>query len=226
MSSFTFADVCAGVGGFHLAMTATGGRCVFVSEKDKFARQTYLANFDIDFEIDEDITQTDMAIVPDFDVLCAGFPCQPFSPAGLEQGFEDIRGTLFFDLMRLAEAKQPKVILLENVKNLKSHDKGRTFKVILFHLEQLGYTVAYQILDTKDFGLPQSRKRIFIVAHKQDVDFEFPEPLAVETRIKSILEIDVSEKYTLSDKTWDRYRKRKEKHVAKKWGIWLHLSHA
>jgi DNA (cytosine-5)-methyltransferase 1 len=196
---FKFIDLFAGIGGFHIAMDENGGECVFASEIDKFARQTYEHNFkNKSPEIfkkglfNEDITDLslDYKDIPNFDVLCAGFPCQPFSHAGLKQGFEDkSRGTLFFKIQAIVRAKIegnktaknvtiPKVLLLENVKGFRNHDKGNTFKVVKETLEDLGYKVQEEILNSKHFGVPQNRERIFIVAwHKESVlkdKFEFP----------------------------------------------------
>src|SRR5690606_16822114 len=195
---FRFIDLFAGIGGFHIAMHESGGKCVFASEIDKFARQTYKHNFiKISPEIfindcfNEDITdpKLDYKNIPDFDILCAGFPCQPFSHAGLKKGFDDTRGTLFFNIKEIIRAKInankndkktsiPKVILLENVKGFINHDKGNTFKVIKKTLNELGYEVAAEVLNSKHFGVPQNRERIFIVAWYKDAikktDFKFP----------------------------------------------------
>lgn len=171
---FKFIDLFAGIGGFRLALQNLGGKCVFSSEWDANAQKTYQANFgEIPFG---DITkeETKEAIPNDFDILCAGFPCQAFSIAGHQKGFEDTRGTLFFDICRIVEEKQPKVIFLENVKHLIHHDKKRTFKVILESLSNLGYKVSYKILNARDFGLPQNRERIFIIATKKSY-FNFNE---------------------------------------------------
>lgn len=187
--TFTFVDLFAGIGGFHTAMHSVGAHCVFASEWDKYARISYEANYkDIEpnlFEKDsfgnykyfnEDITKANPADIPDFDVCCGGFPCQPFSVAGLKRGFEDTRGTLFFNIANIVKYKQehgcpPKVLFLENVRGLKSHDKGNTLNVIIATLEELGYGVSYTVLNAKYFGVPQNRERLFIVAWYKELKF-------------------------------------------------------
>lgn len=161
MNNFKFIDLFAGLGGFRLALEALGGKCVFSSEINPHACEIYEANFgDNPFQ---DITQLNPQNMPDFQVLCAGFPCQAFSIAGKKMGFEDTRGTLFFDLCRIIEHKKPSVILLENVKNIVQHDNGKTFKLIISSLENLGYNVSFKLLNAKDFSIPQNRERIIIV---------------------------------------------------------------
>ena len=169
--SFTFIDLFAGIGGTRLGMEAAGGTCVFTSEKDKSAQKTYKANFG-DHPIAGDITEINAKDIPDHDVLVAGFPCQPFSIAGVSKkrslgrptGFEDeTQGTLFFDVARIIKEKRPKAFLLENVRNLQSHDKGRTFETILRTLrEELGYDVTFRVIGAEPW-VPQKRHRIFIV---------------------------------------------------------------
>lgn len=187
-SQFNFIDLFAGIGGFHLAMHSIGGKCVFASEIDKYARQTYQSNFiDISPELfcngyfNNDINDPNLnySKIPDFDILCAGFPCQPFSYAGKNEGFKDeTRGTLFFSILSILETKKPKAFLLENVKGLKSHNDGKTLKTIIECLENLGYNVHWKILDSLNFGLPQKRERWYCVGFLDNVDFEFP----VETK--------------------------------------------
>lgn len=213
MSKFKFADLFAGIGGFHLALKSIGGECVFVSEANKFARQTYRANFGTE-EINEDIRELDTERMPDFDVLCAGFPCQPFSVIGQRLGFEDMRGTLFYEIARIAKAKRPKVLLLENVKHFVHHDKGRTLRIALEALEELGYKVTYKVLNARDFGLPQSRNRVFIVAWlpgmNDPLQFTWPEgddsntPLVAE-----LLEDLQDDSHTLSDRAWEGKQRRR-----------------
>lgn len=173
-NSTTFIDLFCGIGGFRLGMEQSGFNCVFSSEINPHACSMYEANFgENPFN---DITLLDPTIIPHVDILCAGFPCQAFSKAGKQEGFNDVRGTLFFDLCRIIESKQPKVLLLENVKNLLKHDKGNTFKVIKHTLESLGYLISYKVLNAKDFGVPQNRERIIIVGlHKtfQSIPFDF-----------------------------------------------------
>jgi DNA (cytosine-5)-methyltransferase 1 len=159
-----FIDLFAGIGGFRIGFEKAGFRCVFSSEIEKNCRETYKINFG-EYPAG-DITKISADSIHNHDILLAGFPCQPFSISGKLQGFEDTRGTLFFDILRIAEAKSPKVIVLENVKHLMYHDKGRTLKVMLKHLNKLGYKVSWKILNASDFGVPQNRERTFIVASK------------------------------------------------------------
>lgn len=205
-------DLFAGIGGIRLGVEQAFGSidCVFTSEIDKYAVTTYKANFR-DANIFGDIKQIDENDVPDHDILLAGFPCQPFSQAGLKKGFTDTRGTLFFDIERILLAKQPKAFLLENVKQLKGHDKGRTFQTIIDHLNNAGYKVFYEILKAKDFGVPQNRERIYIVGFlDHSINFEFPKPTNLPTRVGDILDDIVDEKYTISDKLWTGHKRRKE----------------
>ncbi len=225
---FTFIDLFAGIGGFRLAMQAQGGRCVFSSEWNKFSRMTYAANFgDIPFgDITREVTKS---FIPErFDVLCAGFPCQPFSIAGVskkkslgrETGFKDkTQGTLFFDVADIISRHRPKAFFLENVKNLMSHDKGNTWRVIRETLEELNYSVHALVMDGKAY-VPQHRERIMLVGFDKDVfhggeDFAFPTPEQSGQRIKDILEKDIDPKYTLSDKLWTYLQQYAEKHKAK-----------
>jgi DNA (cytosine-5)-methyltransferase 1 len=223
---FKFIDLFAGIGGFRLAFQSLGGKCVFTSEWNKFSKKTYEANFgEVPFG---DITKIDANLIPDHDILLAGFPCQPFSIAGVskkkslgrEHGFKDeTQGTLFFDIVRILETKRPKAFLLENVKNLVSHDKGKTFKVIKGALKELGYSIHHQVLDGKHF-VPQHRERIFIAGFDKNVYaeeevFSFPELPDPNHIVEEILEKEVDPKYTLSDKLWkylqDYAKKHKEK---------------
>jgi len=192
LPKFTFIDLFAGIGGFRLALQNLGGLCVFSSEWDKFAQKTYEANFG---EVPHgDITQIDANTISNHDVLCAGFPCQPFSIAGKKRGFEDTRGTLFFDIVRIVKEKRPKVIFLENVKNLVSHDKGKTIKTILDVLEnELNYKVFYKVLNTMEYAnIPQNRERIFIVAFdteqiKSYEKFKFPNKITLNKTIHEFI---------------------------------------
>ena len=213
----TFIDLFAGIGGFRIAFEAVGARCVFSSEWDKQAQQTYEANFGE--KPHGDITKIDAKDIPSHDILCAGFPCQPFSIAGDLKGFEDTRGTLFFEIIRIAKYHKPKVLLLENVRNLVSHDKGKTFQIILNSLKELGYYVHYKILNSKNFGVPQNRQRVFIVAFLNDVDFKFPEPSNQVTCVADILEDNVEDKYFLSEEAWTYHKERKLKNKAKGLGF-------
>ena len=210
---FEFVDLCAGIGGIRLPFDELGGKCVFSSEIDKFARQTYKENFQD--EPHGDLTKIPPQDIPSFDLLLAGFPCQPFSQAGLQKGFNDIRGTLFFYIAKIIEYHRPKVVLLENVKRLKTHNKCQTYKVIEQTLTDLGYTVSSQILAGKDFGVPQNRERIYIVALKDGAVFQFPEPSLETTQVGRILENSVDPKYTLSDRLWQGHKRRKQEHKNK-----------
>lgn len=205
-------DLFAGIGGIRLGVEQAFGdvHCVFTSEINKFANMAYKANFGND-HIFGDITKINENDIPDHDILLAGFPCQPFSQAGLKKGFTDTRGTLFFDIERILLAKQPKAFLLENVKQLKGHDKGRTFQTIINHLNKAGYKVFYEILKARDFGVPQNRERIYIVGFlDHSINFEFPKPTNLPTRVGEILDDIVDEKYTISDKLWAGHKRRKE----------------
>lgn len=188
--SFTFIDLFSGIGGFRLAFESVGGKCVFSSDIDKWANETYFMNFG---EYPHgDISEIDEKQIPNHDILCAGFPCQPFSIGGHRKGFCDTRGTLFFEIERILKAKKPKMFLLENVKGLTNHDKGRTFKVIKESLWDLGYSIFYQVLNSKDYGVPQNRERIFIVGFRKNVkSFKFPLPIENKTNINDLLEKNV-----------------------------------
>ncbi len=210
---YKMADLFAGIGGTRLGFYQTHKvDIVFSSEWDKFAQKTYFANFG---EITAgDITEIDPHTIPDHDILVGGFPCVAFSQAGKKLGFKDCRGALFFTIAKIVEVKKPKAILLENVKNLLTHDKGNTFKVIKSTLESLGYAVNHQILAAKDFGVPQNRERIYIVCfNKSKVlnweDFEYPTPPKTKTLLGDILETNVDQKYTLSNKLWEGHQRRK-----------------
>ena len=223
---FTFVDLFAGIGGFRIAFQELNGKCVFSSEWDKYAQKTYEANFgEVPFG---DITRIDEKKIPDHDILVGGFPCQPFSIAGVskknawgrEHGFLDkTQGTLFFDIARIIDARKPKAFLLENVKNLKSHNKGNTFKVIEETLNELGYNVFSKILDAKHY-VPQHRERIFIAGfNKKDfgynVDFVFPKPPENDQFFESILENKPDPKYSLTDHLWNYLKEYAKKHKAK-----------
>lgn len=175
LANSTFIDLFAGIGGFHQALSHFEAKCVFASEIDKHACQTYQDNYAI--KPFGDITQIDEQDIPAHDILCAGFPCQAFSISGKQQGFNDVRGTLFFDIVRIIKYHTPKIVLLENVKNLAKHDNGNTLNVILTHLNDLGYDVYHQVLNASRFGLPQNRERIYIVGFHHTIkkdNFTFP----------------------------------------------------
>ncbi len=241
--SFTFIDLFAGIGGMRIAFESIGGQCVYTSEWDKHAVKTYLSNFPDTHKIDGDITKVKPEDIPQHDVLVAGFPCQPFSIAGVSKknalgkphGFRDkTQGTLFFKIAEILEHHKPNAFLLENVKNLKSHDKGRTLRVICETLEELGYTFDTRIIDAKSF-VPQHRERIFIVGFKKDMGFNF-QTLRINKpengpKLRSILHPEngteattpytdkttgkVLPKYTLSENLWNYLQRYAEKHRAK-----------
>ncbi len=225
---FTFIDLFAGMGGFRLAMQAQGGKCVFSSEWNAYSQKTYFANFgEMPFgDITKELTKS--YIPEEFDVLCAGFPCQPFSIAGVskkkslgrETGFKDkTQGTLFFDVADIISRHRPKAFYLENVKNLTSHDKGKTFRVIRETLEELNYSIHYQVMDGQTY-VPQHRERIMIVGFDKNLyhgeeKFDFPEQHEATRTIKEILDPNIDPKYTLSDKLWAYLQNYAEKHRAK-----------
>lgn len=211
---FKFIDLFAGIGGIRIPFDELGGECVFTSEWDKFSQETYEANFGE--KPAGDITQIPVKSIPKHDLIIAGFPCQPFSMAGLKRGFNDTRGTLFFTIAEIIKYHKPKVVFLENVKNFRRHEGGKTFEVVKGVLEELGYTVFDKILNAKDFGVPQNRERIFIIAFKNNVnDFEFPAPLKKKIKVGDILEKNVDKKYTISDKLWAGHQRRKQEHREK-----------
>lgn len=247
----TFIDLFAGIGGFHTAMHSIGARCVYASEWDKNARRSYEANYkDIEPKLftknkegeylyfNEDINDAVPSNIPDFDVCCGGFPCQPFSVAGLKRGFEDTRGTLFFNIANIVREKikagvPPKVLFLENVRGLKNHDNGNTLKVILATLDELGYNYSYCVLNAKYFGVPQNQERLFIIAWFRELikveEFNFPYGLDAQgkiiynkeelkkgtlpTKVSDIFEPEdaIEAKYTISDRMWEGHQKRKER---------------
>ncbi len=231
MQKFRSIDLFAGIGGIRLGFDQAFGEeieTVFVSEWDEFAQKTYKANFHDGFEIAGDITKIDENDIPDFDICLAGFPCQAFSLAGQRKGFADdykgmSRGTLFFDVARICENKRPKVIFCENVKGLTIHDKGRTFDIIKNTLKEIGYTPFEQVLNSKDFGVPQNRERIYIVAFRNDIapkEFHFPAPTDSTKHIRDILEEKpVSARYYLSDCYLETLKRHKARHEAKGHGF-------
>lgn len=219
-------DLFAGIGGIRMGFDRAFKKnieTVFVSEWDEYAQKTYKKNFHDDFEIAGDITKIDEKDIPAFDICLSGFPCQAFSMAGKHMGFDDdykgmSRGTLFQDVVRICEYHKPKVIFCENVKGLTIHDKGRTFKVIKGAFEQIGYKVFDKILNSKDFGVPQNRERIYIVAFRNDIapdEFIFPEGKAKKTCIRDIMEdAPVPSKYYLSETYMETLRKHRARHEA------------
>ena len=192
-NKFTFIDLFAGIGGFRLALEKLHGKCVFSSEIDPECVKTYATNFG-EYP-NGDITKINPAEIPDHDILCGGFPCQPFSISGKMKGFDDTRGTLFFNILEIIKKKQPKVVFLENVKHLKDHDNKNTLKTLVRHLEELGYQTEWHILNAKDFGLAQNRERIIIIGNKRSrFDFSKIEKITNKT-IGNILEKDVYFEY-------------------------------
>lgn len=191
LRNWTFIDLFSGIGGFHYALKSFGAKCVLASEIDKKAAKQYLINHEILPE--GDIIDLKTKDIPEYDILCAGFPCQPFSVSGKQKGFSDPRGTLFFEIIRIIEDTRPKVILLENVKNILTHNNGQTLKTILFELERNNYTVHYETLNSSNFGLPQNRERVYFVAFNKEYyenpNFEFPR-LNIESSLKDFLEDD------------------------------------
>ena len=241
-SHFRFIDLFAGIGGFHCAMTAVGGECVFTSEWDKYAVKTYKTWYRTDNVMSEDIRDFDPKDIPDHDILCAGFPCQPFSLAGVSKknslgrkhGFEDeSQGNLFFSIMKIVEEKRPPVLFLENVPNLKSHDKGNTWKVIEQHLFDADYETYSQIVDASEW-VPQRRKRVFVVCFDKklfgrpdQIQFSFPKNITTDgPKLGSLLESEPDEKYMLSDKLWAYLQNYAKKHAEKGNGFGYGINHA
>lgn len=193
LEGLTFIDLFAGLGGFRLALESYGAKCVYSNEWDKFAQQVYFDNFG---DMPEgDITQVDEETIPEHDILCAGFPCQAFSISGKQQGFEDSRGTLFFDVARIVKAKKPKVVFLENVKNFASHDDGKTLSVVKAIMEDLGYKFHQKVLNAVNYGIPQNRERIYMVCFRNDINiknFTFPKPFKLKKHVEDFLLDDES----------------------------------
>lgn len=223
---FKFIDLFAGIGGFRIAMQELGGKCVFSSEWDPYAKKTYEANFgEVPYG---DIRKIDAESIPDHDVLCAGFPCQPFSLAGVSarnslntaHGFAcETQGTLFFDIVRIIKAKRPKIVFLENVKNLINHDGKKTFSVIRNTIESLGYSFSYKLIDASSL-VPQRRVRCYMVCIRDESkSFIYPEITGPSLPLSSILEPSVDERYTISNKLWDGHRRRTKNNLARGTGF-------
>ena len=219
LEGITFIDLFSGIGGFRLALSSFGAKCVFSVDNDKNASKTYDLNFnDNSFG---DITKIDSSEIPSHDILCSGFPCQAFSISGKQLGFEDTRGTLFFDVLRIAEYHKPKILFLENVSNLKRHDNGRTYRIIKKSLHDLGYNVYSEILNSSNYGIPQSRKRIYFVCIRKDIDnknFKFPQPFHKKITVKNILiedekckDLILKKKYELNEEKIKKYSKQMNK---------------
>lgn len=188
LKGYTFIDLFAGLGGFRLALESLGAKCVYSNEWDIPAQEVYKANFG---ETPEgDITKVDEKTIPDHDIICAGFPCQAFSISGKRRGFEDSRGTLFFDVARIVKEKKPKVVFMENVRNFAAHDGGRTIEVVKNTMEELGYSFNYKVLSATDYGVPQKRERVYMVCFRNDLgvtDFEYPEPFKLTKHVEDFL---------------------------------------
>lgn len=188
LDGLTFIDLFAGLGGFRLALESCGAKCVYSNEWDKFAQEVYKNNFDE--TPDGDITKVDENSIADHDILCAGFPCQAFSISGNQKGFEDSRGTLFFDVARIIKAKRPKVVFMENVKNFATHDNGKTLQIVQNTLDALGYSFFQKIINAADFGIPQKRERLYMVCFRKDLSlsyFNFPRSLVLNKFVEDIL---------------------------------------
>ena len=216
-SSATFADMFCGIGGFHIAASQLDMRCVFACDIDDEAKRAYEHNFGIAPE--GDITAIEPAAIPNHDVLMAGFPCQPFSIIGDMRGFDDTRGTLFFNLATVIEAKCPEAVLLENVRQLSTHNRGRTLSRIMGVLSELGYRADWKILNALDFGLAQKRERTIIVGFRDhSVPFEWPIRVGDPPALELVLEDDVPDKYYASDQI--RVKRQKRHQSALELGIW------
>lgn len=188
LKGYSFIDLFAGLGGFRVALESLGAHCVYSNEWDKSAQEVYSSNFGD--TPDGDITKVDENSIPDHDILCAGFPCQAFSISGKQRGFDDSRGTLFFDVARIVKAKKPKVVFMENVKNFASHDNGRTLEVVRNTMESLGYTFNQKVLSAVDYGVPQKRERIYMVCFRKDLnikDFSYPKPFKLTRHVEDFL---------------------------------------
>lgn len=188
LQNMKFIDLFAGLGGFRIALESLGAKCVYSNEWDKSVQKVYAENFG---DIPEgDITKVDENTIPEHDILCAGFPCQAFSISGKQKGFEDSRGTLFFDVARIVKAKRPKIVFMENVKNFATHDAGRTLAVVKTTMEELGYTFYQKVLSAVDYGIPQKRERIYMVCFRNDlgvVEFKYPKPFKLERHVEDFL---------------------------------------
>jgi DNA (cytosine-5)-methyltransferase 1 len=222
--SLTFADLFAGIGGIRIGFERAGCKCVWSNDHDKQSAKTYMENFGKNEFVLSDIREIRASSMPDFDILCAGFPCQPFSIAGVSKkkslgkphGFKDkTQGTMFHEILRIMKDKEPKAFFLENVKNLERHDKGRTFKIIRGALEELGYSFYSEIINAK-LVVPQNRERVFMIGFRdRKLDFKFPVIPDRKPKAQDILEEKVPDRYTLTDHLWDYLQKYAEKHRQK-----------
>lgn len=217
MKKFKFIDLFAGIGGFHQAAASNGGLCLFASEIDSAAKVAYEANYGL--KPHGDITEVDVSSIPEHDLLCAGFPCQPFSIIGKRQGFDDIRGTLFFEIVKILESKKPPMIVLENVKQLATHDNKRTITKIIDTLKSLGYKTDWKVLNALHYGLPQKRERTLIVGFlNHDVAFKWPEKVKKYKPLSEILEQTIDVKHIASQRIVE---KRQAQHTSKYYpSIW------
>lgn len=218
MAEFKFIDLFSGIGGFHYGLARCGGECVMASEIDPIAIETYQKNYGITPK--GDINKIDIKDIPQFDLLCGGFPCQSFSNVGQKGGLEDPRGALIYQVIRLLKGCKPKAFVLENVKGLLSHDRGRTFKTIIEELTKCGYKVDYEVLEAKDYGVPQIRKRVFIVGVRNDIkkEFTFPKPTGCDKKLSDVMRGETEREYAFTIRiggrrsgidnkyNWDCYR--------------------
>lgn len=211
LTGMTFIDLFAGLGGFRLALESLGAKCVYSNEWDEPVKKVYQDNFG---DVPEgDITKVDEKLIPDHDILCAGFPCQAFSISGKQRGFEDSRGTLFFDVARIVKEKKPKIVFMENVKNFATHDEGRTLDVVKATMEELGYVFNAKVLNAVDYGVPQKRERIYMVCFRNDLninDFEYPKPFKLTKHVEDFLLSDESLVKDLYVERPDMYYTNKE----------------
>lgn len=220
----TFIDLFAGIGGIRAGFEKAGCNCIWSNDINKESAKTYMENFGTEDFVLGDLKKINSSEIPDFDILCGGFPCQPFSIAGVSKkislnkphGFEDeTQGTLFYEIVRILKEKRPAAFFLENVKNLERHDKGKTFEIIISALESLGYSVYFKVINAK-LLVPQNRERIFMVGFKdKTLDFDFPEITDLKPKVKDILEKKVPEKYTLTDHLWEYLQNYAKKHREK-----------
>jgi DNA (cytosine-5)-methyltransferase 1 len=207
LSNYRFIDLFAGIGGFHLALSSFGAECIFASEIDQKAAKVYFKNFGVLPE--GDITKIEASEIPEHDIICGGFPCQAFSISGKRKGFEDTRGTLFFDILRIADYHKPKILFLENVKNFVKHDDGRTLKTVIRSLNEIGYDVFYKVLNASNFGLPQNRERIYFIAFRNDLaikNFQFPKNSNINISLNDVLEINPNDAKIIDRNDIDIYK--------------------
>ena len=214
LKGYTFIDLFAGLGGFRLALESLGAKCVYSNEWDKAAQDTYYDNFGIVPE--GDITKVNEKMIPDHDILCAGFPCQPFSISGKQKGFEDSRGTLFFDVARIVKEKKPKIIFMENVKNFATHDNGKTLEVVKNTMNELGYNFFQKVLSADNYGVPQKRERIYMVCFRNDLninEFKYPKPIKLSKHVEDYLLNDEKQVEKLYVSRPDMYINKKEDNI-------------